>query len=99
MGPMEETTVMKTAHGVEMSPRMERLWTFIQSRRIQLHDWATDLDVLRELPELQVASAYLAEGGGKDTDPLTDREFEELRRDLAALMRRVPANRTEGATA
>lgn len=45
---------MNTHFGVKCSPRMERIYSFIQ-KYTQLHSFSTDETVLNLLPELQIA--------------------------------------------
>lgn len=77
---MEKIT--KTSHGAVMSPRMSRLWTYIRvTRGISLSDFSTDQCVERVFGQLE--AAYEAAPS------------EEIRRDLANIMRRRPANRVK----
>ena len=80
-----------TAHGVPMSPRMERLYNYFDAKGVALTSWSTDQCVARELPKLQ----RLLEELPKDPTlaSLTDLEFNALEADIMAIMRRTPAAR------
>lgn len=78
--------ITTTSHGVEMSPRMSRLWTYIRIERgISLTDFSTDQCVERVATQLEVA---------RDQAP-TD----ELKRDIDCLLRRRPSTRVNTQTA
>lgn len=84
--------MMKTQHGVKMSPRMERLWRYIrEERKISLTDFSTDQCVERELPRLREAMANLEKR--QTAKPST--ETRHMMLDLAAIMRRLPSARTD----
>lgn len=94
---------MVTAHGVKMSPRMERLYTFLGHCKIAISSWSTDEQVVAEMPKLRAAmGAIEAELTGAHGDypdlmeflvSMTDAELDALAADVAAIMRRVPAAR------
>lgn len=82
----------RTAHGVPMSARQARLWAYIRERRIGLADFATDDMVEAAYGQLVAAAAEVAKRrAAGDT-----RELRQLADDLAALMRRRPAQRLDG---
>lgn len=75
-----------------MSPRQERLWQFLERIGVPLSDWSTDEDVERCLPHLRKAQVVL------DRLPegvLSGANLSALKRDVDALMRRVPSNRVQ----
>lgn len=94
---------MVTAHGVKMSPRMERLYTFFQIRGIAISSWSTDAHVAAEMPNLRAAAsdieAEMAGFGHRVSHAVeflrnsSDSELEALAADVAAIMRRTPAAR------
>ncbi len=69
----------KTNHGATMSPRMERLWDYLDKMKSGLSDWSTDNCVLRNWDKIVKAH---------DAAP-----SEEIKKDIANIMRRKPCNR------
>lgn len=89
---------MLTAHGVQMSPRMERLYTFFQHERIDISSWSTDDCVKREYAKLQQALSELevaAEMGTLDKflGELGIEQLHDLAVDVRNIMRRTPDKR------
>jgi hypothetical protein len=87
-----------------MSPRMSRLYTWLQANGVALQDFSTDQCVARELPklerlELALDDARLADPGATVREPTYGGEvravryLDELAADLRNLMRRTPGNR------
>jgi len=91
--------MMLTAHRVLMSPRMERVQRYLRHHcKISISDWSTDMTVWSVLPQLQAAADYVtAMIAGTAPQPpgeaYTVLEMEAMAADIAAIMRRVPANR------
>lgn len=74
----------RTTHGALMSPRMEALWNYIDSRRIPLTDFSTDMCVEACYPQLEAALA------AAPTKTIAD--------DLRSIMNRRPRNRVQAKT-
>lgn len=78
-----------TSHGVVMSPRLSRLYTWLQANNVRLTDFSTDTCVERELPRLRPLAdeleSLIAAGG-----PVY---LTELAADLRNVMRRLPSAR------
>jgi hypothetical protein len=95
---------MRTAMGVEMSPRAVRIYGWLQGRGIHLHPFSTDEDVRREMPQLQAALRAVeaeetaVDGRAEDAllQSLTDEELRALKVDLGAIMSRTPDRRVGG---
>jgi hypothetical protein len=73
----------RTQHGVVMSPRMERLWNYLDRMKSGLNDFSTDECVERNWAQLVRA---------RDNAPTP-----EIRKDIENIMRRRPCNRVTGA--
>ena len=85
----------RTSHGAVMSPRMERLWRYVQDeRRISLHDFSTDACVERVQKALREGEAELVRRSEK---ALGDRDLRHLLADYRAIMNRRPHERTTAA--
>ena len=83
-----------TTHGAQMSPRMERLWAFIQDeQKINLCDFSTDECVEREQARLRVGEKALL---ARVATAPEDREAAALLRDYQAVMNRRPVARVDG---
>lgn len=86
--------MMKTQHGVQMSPRKERLWRFIREEcRINLTDFSTDEDVERAQASLQAGEAKLMARVEQDPD---NRDLVNLLGDYQNIMNRRPQARVKG---
>ncbi len=81
---------MITRKGATMSPRMERLWTFMRGRRIGLDDWSTDECVEREQKALKAGEEELISILAKSPD---DRDLQHLLIDYRTIMNRRPHER------
>lgn len=87
---------MLTYFHVKMSPRMERLWSYIRDvEKISLHTMSTDRCVENSLPELRQAMKKLVDRLAVEEDPVRRTSLEMLRADLHCIMRRRPANRAD----
>ena len=83
---------MRTQHGVEMSPRMERLWRFIrEERRIDLTDFSTDECVERVQAALRVGEKVLLARVAADAH---SKDLRDLLEDYRRIMNRRPRART-----
>ena len=86
----------KTAHGAVMSPRMWRFHALLDARKIPIGDWSTDTQVKACLPKLAALRDELAARLGDASLVQACRDgLEELHRDVAGLMQRVPENRSD----
>ncbi len=94
MNPTIDPPRRITSHGAVMSPRLSRLYTWLDANRVGLNDFSTDGCVLARLPKLQELDRELAQL--IDTTNLARLPVEHLthlQADLRNLMRRIPANR------
>ena len=86
----------------EMSARCDRYYRLLHLRGIYLREMSTDQDVLRYLPQLQALRQELEGDGTQSKDwvngypPGCTRvwEWDALVRDIDAIMRRIPSERT-----
>lgn len=87
---------MLTTHGAKMSPRMERLWTYLREERgiDTLNDWATDECVEGEQERLRAAVADLEE---RVAAAPGDRDLAHLLDDVRTIANRRPHERTDAA--
>ena len=83
---------MITTKGATMSPRMERLWTFIREREICLTDWSTDEHVEREQASLREGERALVTRAAAAPE---DRDLQNLLVDYRAIMNRRPHGRVD----
>lgn len=100
--PLAVPPSRRTTHGAQMSPRLSRLYTWLQANNVPLTDFSTDECVKREMPKLVALAAELAELIERDTsdDALPgSRYLDHLRADLANIMRRTPDARVCSKTA
>lgn len=79
----------KTAHGATCSPRLSRLYTWLNANGVALSDFSTDEGVQRYLPQMHTLARELEALRGASPAPYLD----HLAADLANLMRRTPAAR------
>lgn len=92
--PLENPPHRKTSHGATMSPRLSRLYTWLQANHVSLTDFSTDTCVQRELPKLISLRAELISFVARDPDePLPPMYLTDLAADLANIMKRLPENR------
>ncbi|HEX5728444.1 hypothetical protein [Microbacterium sp.] len=89
--PLADPPHRRTAHGAPMSPRLSRLYTWLQANNVALTDFSTDECVQREMARLNRLRDELAAAlsNAQEYTPY----LHHLATDLANLMRRVPANR------
>lgn len=87
--PMAYPPAKKTRHGAIMSPRLARLYTWLQDNQVRLNDFSTDQCVLREMPKLERLRDELAALIEVAADPW----LANLAADLRNIMRRVPSAR------
>jgi hypothetical protein len=89
INPPENLPTRMTSHNAQMSPRLSRLYTWLQANRVQLSDFSTDTCVQRELPKLKT----LAEELGALIARTPYRFLFDLAADLSNIMKRLPQNR------
>lgn len=93
INPLATPPTRKTAHGATMSPRLSRLYTWLQANHVSLGDFSTDSCVQRELPKLERLRDAL--DALRADEPA--RYLDDLAADLACLMRRLPSARVAAA--
>lgn len=92
--PLENPPHRKTSHGATMSPRLSRLYTWLQANQVALTDFSTDECVKRELPKLiSLKAELLAMLEGDPIELLPLMYLMDLAADLANIMKRLPENR------
>lgn len=88
---------MKNPMGVEMSPRAERIYGWLQRRGIQITQWSTDQCVQTNYGKLQDALTALEKAQSEKTekflDELTLTQVKDMEIDLRNIMRRTPDRR------
>lgn len=89
--PFAKPPLRKTAHGVSMSDRLSRLYTWLQDNGVGLNDFSTDNCVEREMPKLVALRDEL--DGLRDRRVVPVDYLNHLAADLHNLMQRTPANR------
>lgn len=94
INPPATPPARKTSHGATMSPRLSRLYTWLQANKVQLTDFSTDNCVERELARLTTLATEL--DALRAASPL--KYLDDLAADLACLMRRRPSARVKSLT-
>lgn len=89
IAPLATPPARRTAHNAQMSPRLSRLYTWLQANGSSLGDFSTDECVQRDMPRLLSLQRELDEL--RDRAP--ERYLDDLAVDLANVMRRVPSAR------
>lgn len=91
--PLAEPPARKTTHGATMSPRLSRLYTWLQANGVGLSDFSTDRCVAREMPNLERLRDALEDlRAGVSSSTLRERYryLDDLAADLRNIMRRTP---------
>ena len=86
-----EVTSSVTPQRVAMSPRMERIYGWINAHGCTLTPFSTDTTVAGMLPRLRTLRAELANVNAPSTNP----HSADMLADLDAIMRRVPSARVD----
>jgi hypothetical protein len=84
---------MVTPHGVQMSERATRIYSYLQARGISLTTFSTDFHVKHYMPQLKIALAALQDGTHRQI-AWSEQWVNDAIRDLEAIMRRTPENRS-----
>ena len=85
---------MKNPMGLEMSPRAERIYSWLNKRGIPLTQWSTDQCVQQWWGKLQDAAQLLqSDKPDEFLDNLPVDQVQAMERDLQAIMRRLPSQR------
>jgi hypothetical protein len=87
--PLKNPPARKTSHGVQMSDRMARLYTWLSANGVGLSDFSTDECVQRELGKLVALRDELSALRAA----AEERYLNDLDTDLVNIMRRVPSAR------
>ena len=93
--PMADPPSRKTTHGATMSPRLSRLYTWLQANGVSLTEFSTDNCVQRWMPQLERLRDELDEliAHENEHSPHPNKHLRHLATDLGAIMRRVPSAR------
>jgi hypothetical protein len=87
--PPVEPPFRKTAHGAICSPRLSRLYTWLNNNGVSISDFSTDQCVERNLKTLLTLGAAL----DRLRETASARYLDDLAADLGNLLRRRPSMR------
>lgn len=90
---------MKNVMGVEMSPRAERIYSWLAQKGTGIHQFSTDQCVQNNWNKLCELRDLLEKAQNTPTEPyldnLTLQQVQDMAVDLRNIMRRLPKNRVD----